>query len=59
MQKSSKIRTETIFELAVNNPIDRGAWWAIAHTVAKSWTTLKQLNTHRLLVTLTKTASIE
>ena len=55
MQKSSKIRTETIFELVVNNPMDRGAWWAIAHTV----TTLKRLNTHRLLVTLIKTASME
>ena len=22
----------------VENPMDRGAWWAIAHGVAKSWT---------------------
>ena len=26
--------------------MDRGAWWAIVHTVAKSRTRLKQLNTH-------------
>ena len=28
------------------NPKDRGAWWAIVHGVAKSWTRLKQLSTH-------------
>ena len=22
----------------LENPIDRGAWWAIFHSVAKSWT---------------------
>ena len=26
---------------------DRGAWWATAHGVAKSWTRLKWLSTHR------------
>ena len=27
------------------NPMDRGAWWATVHGVAKSWTRLtKQLN---------------
>ena len=25
--------------------MDRGAWWAIIHTVTKSWTRLKQLST--------------
>ena len=25
---------------------DRGAWWAIFHKVAKSWTGLKQLSVH-------------
>ena len=25
----------------LENPIDRGAWWAIVHRVAKSWTQLK------------------
>ena len=28
----------------LENPMDRGAWWAIIHGVAKSWTRLKQLN---------------
>ena len=28
------------------NPMDRGAWWATVHRVAKSWTELKQLSTH-------------
>ena len=26
--------------LALKNPIDRGAWWALVHKVAKSWTRL-------------------
>ena len=29
----------------LENPMDRGAWWAIVHRVAKSQTRLKQLNT--------------
>ena len=32
--------------LALENPMDRGAWWATVHGVAKSWTSLKRLNTH-------------
>jgi len=24
--------------LALENPMDRGAWWATVHRVAKSWT---------------------
>ena len=28
------------------NPIDRGAWWAIVHGVIKSWTRLKWLSMH-------------
>ena len=31
--------------------MDRGAWWATVHRMAKSWTQLKQLSTH------TRTAS--
>ena len=27
----------------LENPMDRGAWWATVHRVAKSWTQLKQL----------------
>ena len=30
----------------LENPMDRGAWWATVHGVAKSWTRLKQLSTH-------------
>ena len=29
----------------LENPMDRGAWWATVHSVAKSWTWLKQLST--------------
>ena len=31
----------------LENPMDRGAWWAIAHRVAKIQTWLKQLNIHK------------
>ena len=30
----------------LENPVDRGAWWIIAHGVAKSQTRLKQLSMH-------------
>ena len=30
----------------LENPMDRGAWWATVHRVAKSWTQLKQLSPH-------------
>ena len=34
----------------LEKPMDRGAWWATAHEVAKSWTRLKRLAcTHALL----------
>ena len=29
----------------LKNPLNTGAWWAMAHKVAKSWTRLKQLST--------------
>ena len=29
----------------LENPKDRGAWWATVQRVAKSWTRLKQLST--------------
>ena len=29
----------------LENPVDREAWWAIVHGVAKSWTRLKRLST--------------
>ena len=28
----------------LENPMDRGAWWATGHRIAKSWTQLKQLS---------------
>ena len=31
------------------NPMDKGAWWATVHGVAKSWTRLKLLSMHALL----------
>ena len=30
----------------LENPMDRGSWWAIVHRVAKSWSQLKQFSTH-------------
>ena len=32
----------------LENPMDRGAWWATLHGVTKSWARLKQLSTHTL-----------
>ena len=28
----------------LENPMDRGAWWAMVHRLLKSWTQLKQLS---------------
>ena len=33
----------------LENPMDRGAWWATVHRVAKSWTQLKRLSTRNML----------
>ena len=30
----------------LENPMDRGAWWAMVRGVTRSWTRLKQLSTH-------------
>ena len=32
----------------LENPMDRGAWWATVHKDCKSWTQLKQLSTHAM-----------
>ena len=32
----------------LENPMDRGAWRAIVHRVAESWTQLKQRSTHSI-----------
>jgi len=34
----------------LENPMDRGAWWAAVHRVAKSWTRLKQLSPHACIL---------
>ena len=33
----------------LENTIDRGAWWAIVHRVANSWTWPKWLSTHQVI----------
>ena len=30
----------------LDNPMDRGAWWATVHRVTQSWTRLKRLSLH-------------
>ena len=35
-----------LYYSCLENPMDRGAWWAMVHRVAKSQTRLKQLNTN-------------
>ena len=30
----------------LENPMDRGAWWAAVHRITNSWTCLKQLSAH-------------
>ena len=30
----------------LENPMDRGTWWATVHRVEKSWTQLKRFSTH-------------
>ena len=30
----------------LENPMDRGIWWATVHGVAKSWTQLSNTHTH-------------
>ena len=29
----------------LENPMDRGAWWATVHSIAKSWKRVKRLST--------------
>ena len=36
----------------LENPMDRGAWWATAHGVAKSWTRLSDLLLQRFISAL-------
>ena len=34
----------------LENPVDRGAWWATVYGAAKSWTWLKRLSMHNLII---------
>ena len=38
--------------LAWKNPMDKGAWWAAVHGVAKSWVQLKRLSMHTRICSL-------
>ena len=44
----------------LENPMDRGAWWATLQSVLKSWTRLKQLSTHACIfrTTIFKSESV-
>ena len=33
----------------LENPMDRGVWWAVVHRIARSQTQLKSLSMHSLL----------
>ena len=43
----------------LENSMDRGAWWATVHGVAKSQTRLKQFNTHTRTVARGQNASVQ
>ena len=45
-RKESDTTEETHTQSCLENPMDRGAWQAMVHTLAKSWTRLKHLSTH-------------
>ena len=34
----------------LENPMERGAWWATVHGVANSWTQMKWLSTHSCII---------
>ena len=34
----------------LENPVDRGTWWAVVHRVTQSWTWLKQLSVHACIM---------
>ena len=39
---------DTLQYSCLENPMDRGARWAIVHRVTKSWTRLKRLSMHAI-----------
>ena len=49
MQRSSGVGNGNPLQYScLRNPMDRGAWWATVHGVAKSWTRLSDF-THSLM----------
>ena len=43
-----------LWSSCLGNPLDRGAWWATVHGVAKSWTRLSNWTTQLLGLDLVK-----
>ena len=43
----------------LENPMNRGAWWATVHRVTKSWIQLKQLSTHAQSMMITEDTRYE
>ena len=44
----------------LENPMDRGAWWAIVHLVAKSWTRLNDgTNIHKLIYSVVLVSDVQ
>ena len=41
--------SNTLQYSCLENPMDRGARWAIVHRVTKSWTQLKQVSRHMII----------
>ena len=37
----------------LENPVDRGAWWATVPRIAKSWTRLKEIGMHACIINYT------
>ena len=36
----------------LENPVDRGAWWAAVHGVAQSWARLNRLSMHACIISI-------
>ena len=51
LERSHSGGHDNLFQYSyLENPMDRGAWWATVYVVTKSQTRLKQLSTHVLLL---------
>ena len=50
-QRISEMRNDNPLQYScLDNPMDRGAWWATVHRVTQSWARLKQLSMHAHLI---------